>query len=236
MFQDVEGHMQEMKRRPTRRTIGPTAGGLDVFPCTAPSSVFLVKDSQELLKAVQQEFPSIFFNQWQLCQLPMHRFQVTMANTALKGPTVLTSANRYQGVSLCEEALIFQELDTFVQAGVLRKLQPGELGVFRPMLLFPKPTSGLPLLTLDLCFVNALLEPIHSPLPGVLDVIRSVDAQWKLFSVVDVVHGYFGLPIDQEVSKLSTLVLNTCDLHSAGCPKGGIRPPQSFTPLQNRSW
>ena len=51
-----------------------------------------------------------------------------------------------------------------------------------------------------------VVRPVH-PFPSVSDIIQSIPASAACFAKLDVTHGYFQIPLDEEASRLTTFIL-----------------------------
>ena len=51
-----------------------------------------------------------------------------------------------------------------------------------------------------------VVRPIH-PFPSVSDIVQSIPASSTCFAKLDVMHGYFQIPLSEEASRLTTFLL-----------------------------
>ena len=73
----------------------------------------------------------------------------------------------------------------------------------------PKPYGEDVRMVMDYSKINkSVKRPVH-PFPSVADIISSIPAGTKFFAKMDAIHGYFQLALDEESSKLTTLLLPT---------------------------
>ena len=104
--------------------------------------------------------------------------------------------------SLVPEKRIRQELESFLAKGFIEKVNSSD-GVFLTPIFFLPKSGGKKIRTLnDYRKLNAMCDTTGSTFMDVLRTIRSIPADWKVFSKLDLSDAFFSVGLSEETSRL----------------------------------
>ena len=78
-----------------------------------------------------------------------------------------------------------------------------------------------------------VVRPVH-PFPSVADIVQSIPASSTCFAKLDATHGYFQLPLDEEVSRLTTFLLPSGHYRYSRAPMGLFSSSDEWCRHSNR--
>ena len=100
-----------------------------------------------------------------------------------------------------------REVKKLTEHGILEKVEPQEKTAWiSPAFFVPKPNDELRLVT-DFTKLNEfVVRPVH-PFMCTKEILNSIEAGSKVFCAIDCVKGYFQVQLDEESSRLTTMLL-----------------------------
>jgi len=92
-------------------------------------------------------------------------------------------------------------LTDMVQRGIISAVDVSERGFCSPILFLKKKAGGVRA-TLDLRVLNKYVKSYRDVQPGVHELLSRIPVNWTMFSLVDVVSGFFHLPLSPRLHRL----------------------------------
>ena len=98
------------------------------------------------------------------------------------------------------------EITKYIASGIIVSCDEPSEWCF-PALFVPKSDGKRVRLVTDYTKLNQhVVRPVH-PFPSVSDILQFISASAACFAKLDATHGYFQIPLDEEASKLTTVIL-----------------------------
>ena len=175
---------------------------LEVIPHNFPARISVAM-SKELTAEIMKEFPTVFRDK--LGEMPMNvpKMKIVLAENAV--PYRISTSRQ---VPLRFQRAAEKTVDDLVRLKVIK--EEGEPQDWCALGFFVPKANGVDVrMVTDFSKINKFVKrPVH-PFPSVADIIRSIPAGTKFFAKMDAIHGYFQLALDEESSKLTTVLLPT---------------------------
>ena len=153
-----------------------------------------------------------------------------LSSTPLKGKKMHITLKQDPEIKPCRTLTVRQiplhwqkeaqaEIDRLVSAGILMKDNSPSTWI-SPSFFVPKPSSNkLRLVTNFRALNEAIVRPVH-PFPSPTEILSNIEPNSKIFCKLDLVQGYFQIALDEESSKLTSMLLPTGRYRYLRAPMG----------------
>lgn len=123
---------------------------------------------------LERQFPSLFADPESSMKMtpPMAVYCVCKEDIQVAHAAHFINKCKFQSISLCTQEKVDQDLKLFSRLGLIEELQPHKKGFFSQTLIFEKPGTGKPRITLDLRRLNKHTKMVHYPLPRTQTVVQ----------------------------------------------------------------
>ena len=131
----------------------------------------------------------------------MERLMVRAYEVRWNEPPERGSRTQYSVETVADRQLINQQLEEYVQRGYLKEVSVADDVYLSPLLPIRKP-NGTFRFTNDFRKLNSYFPSEGTTQVDVWRKIWEVKPEWRYFMEIDLKDGFFGIPVDEELSKL----------------------------------
>ena len=179
---------------------------LNVIPKDFPCNMYHINSAVDTSSLIDifRNFDDVLNEQVSLKAMKGHPMHIYLHDGAEARPShVLVS----RAVPLHMREAAEKEVKKLIKYGILVKVEPHEKTAWiSPAFFVPKPNGELRLVN-DFTKLNKfVVRPVH-PFMFTEEILNSIECGSKLFCVLDCVKGYFQVELDEESSKLTTMLL-----------------------------
>ena len=191
-------------------------------------SVLTPVDKDATVARLREEFPLVFSDTIRPTTSRLWDIRVRDRDLCWQGEPKPCWRENYVSDLTNEE--ISKEIDSLHKEGVIRQLSVAEAihAVVAPLNFIRKP-NGKIRPTIDFRDINTYLEGTQGgTIIPVSNIIQKVDPKWTVYTIVDIVHGYGSIPIDDDISLFFALHWNGVTYGFRRLPQGVNVSPELF--------
>ena len=150
------------------------------------------------LEHLRREFPRVFDLRPEAMGITsqMQKMEVGIDDVEWVSPLgkAWSSEGVYQTISQMDKKAIDDFTDEQIRRGIVSPMAPTVKGFFSQSIFIPKKT-GSPRWVVDFRRLNKLMRPWVRELPPTLVLAKSLPADWKVFTILDLENGFFNIPL-----------------------------------------
>ena len=134
---------------------------------------------------------------------------------------------QYSIENVADRRLIDKQLDEYVQRGYLKEISVAEVAYLSPLLPIKKP-NGTFRFTNDFRKLNKYFKNIGTTQVDVWRKLWELDPRWKYYMKIDLKDGFFGIPVDETLSRLFGFTYGSRRFVWRRLPQGWLWSPIFF--------
>ena len=155
----------------------------------------------EIEEKIRRMFPNVGDLSSHPVNEKMKKLMVTRKEVSWEEPTEYGTRTQYSIENVADRRIISEQLDAYVQRGYLREVSVAEKVYLNPLLCIKKP-NGTYRFTNDFRKLNKYFQKEGTTQVDVWRKLWEIKPAWKYFMKIDLKDGFFGIPVDETLSRL----------------------------------
>ena len=131
----------------------------------------------------------------------MRKLMVTKKEVSWEEPRECGTRTQYSIENIADRRIIAEQLDAYVKRGYLREVSVAEKVYLNPLLCIKK-ANGTYRFTNDFRKLNKYFQKEGTTQVDVWRKLWEIKPSWKYFMKIDLKDGFFGIPVDETLSRL----------------------------------
>ena len=131
----------------------------------------------------------------------MRKLMVTKKEVSWEEPRECGTRTQYSIENIADRRIIAEQLDAYVKRGYLREVSVAEKVYLNPLLCIKK-ANGTYRFTNDFRKLNKYFRKEGTTQVDVWRKLWEIKPSWKYFMKIDLKDGFFGIPVDETLSRL----------------------------------
>ena len=157
--------------------------------------------SEMIEKEVKRRFPKVGDFSTHPVNDKMAKLVVRKDEVCWMEPTESGVRTQYSVERVADRRKIVEQLEAYVKRGYIRKASSGERLYLSPLLPLKKP-DGRIRFTTDFRKLNQYFSHVGTSQVDVWRKLWEIDESWRYFMEIDLKDGFFGIPVDESLSRL----------------------------------
>ena len=181
----------------------------------------------EIEKRIRERFPTVGYLSSHPIKEKMRKLIVKKEEVSWEKPAEWGSRTQYSIEKTSDRRAIEEQLNQYIQRGYLKEVSISETIYFSPLLPIKKP-NGTYRFTNDFRKLNKYFKEEGTAQVDVWRKMWELKPTWKYYMKIDLKDGFFGIPVDEELSKLFGFTYGNRKFRWIRLPQGWMWSPVLF--------
>ena len=181
----------------------------------------------EIEKRIRDRFPSVGDLSSHPVTTKMQKLVVKKEEISWDEPTEWGTRTQYNIEKIADRRIIEEQLDQYIQRGYLKEVSIAETVYFSPLLPIKKP-NGTYRFTNDFRKLNKYFKDEGTAQVDVWRKMWELQPTWRYYMKIDLKDGFFGIPVNEELSKLFGFSFGSRRFRWVRLPQGWLWSPILF--------